>query len=167
MDGVRQKFTGHSQAAVARVCMCTGPSVFFRDRLHVSVMNLRSSVKRARGFCAHADRSCSMRLVNVSLNHDRLTNNELNRQKKWSAVTANINLWCQKQCDAIYETERGAGSPTQLSIFIRTMDLPVLLSFSLVLLHFLTPSVFSRTKRETERRIERWKNCRWSILMCR
>lgn len=91
-----------------------------------------------------------MRLVNVSLNHDRLANNELNRREKWSTVAANINLWCQKQCDAIYETERGARARPHAT---RTVDIHsdrAASSHSLALLHFLAPLVFERAKRDGE-----------------
>jgi len=37
------------------------------------------------------------------------TDNELNRQKKWPVAAADINLRCQKQCNAICETEKGGG----------------------------------------------------------
>lgn len=60
-----------------------------------------------------------------------------------------INLWCQKQCDAIYETERGA-RVRPLSDRRYSFGPTVLPSSSPALLHFLTSLVFGRTKRDGE-----------------
>lgn len=92
-----------------------------------------------------------MRLVNASLNHDRpeRTMSSIGRKSgRPRAGKYHINLWCQKQCNAIYETERARG----FAHATRTIDTH---SYSIkplspALLHFFHSSGRGGTKRTRE-----------------